>query len=205
MILFFNGWGMDTSAIRHLDGSGYALVELNDYSTINFCEEEYAGYEEIYVVAWSLGVWVASEVLHKSNLKLKKVIAINGTLNPIHHTEGIHPTVFEQTINGWNETNSTRFLRRVVGSRKELALHEAKFASRPVEEQKKELEALQVEIKASRFPELKFDVALIGVHDAIFSAKNQHCFWQNKSSCIELDMPHYPFLKFSNWNDIIEL
>lgn len=205
LILFFNGWAMESVAIKHLTPNNYDLVEFNDYSTIDFDENEYVEYKEITVVAWSLGVWVASYILGKSNLTIKKAIAINGTLNPVHLNEGIHPTIFEGTINGWNEQNRTRFLMRTIGGRKEFVSHMSKFGNRSVKNQKKELEDLYNRINESMPLVLKFDTALIGTKDAIFTPKNQQNYWQGKTNCKYIEMPHYPFLKLSAWGDIIEI
>lgn len=205
LILFFNGWAMDSAAIKHLSPNNYDIVEFNDYSTIDFYENEYVAYEEINVVAWSLGVWAASYILGESNLSIKKAIAINGTLNPVHLSEGIHPTIFEGTITGWNEQNRTRFFMRTIGGRKEFASHISKFGNRSIKNQKEELEVLYNQINESVPLSLKFNKALIGRQDAIFSPENQQNYWQVKTNCKHLEMPHYPFLKFSDWNDIIEI
>jgi biotin synthesis protein BioG len=203
LILFFNGWGMDKSSINHLKSDNFDIIEFNDYSLIDFNENEYVNYESLYVVAWSLGVWVASFSLYNCSLPIKKVIAINGTLNPVSASEGIHPTIFKGTLTGWNEESRTRFLIRIIGGRKEYSKHVSKFGVRIPENQKAELVSLDRRINASKVKSIRFDTILIGNQDAIFSPENQKHYWIGKANCKYFDMPHYPFLQFSSWEEIL--
>lgn len=203
LILFFNGWGMDSSAVSHIASESYDLVEFNDYTTLNFDEQEFSDYAEIYVVAWSLGVWAASHLLNKCTLRLKKAIAINGTLNPIDAKEGIHPTIFEGTLNGWSEKNRTRFMMRMFGGKNEFEANRLKFGNRTIENQKEELKSLFENIQSYNKLHYVFDTAIIGTQDAIFLHQNQLIYWQGKAVCKLIEMSHYPFLYVSNWADII--
>lgn len=205
LILFFNGWGMDHSAVSHLENSGYDIIEFHDYRIIDFEEREYSTYKEVYLVAWSLGVWAASCALEKSSLPITKSIAINGTQNPVHPKEGIHPAIFEGTINGWNEKNKTRFLRRTIGSKNKFESYVSKFGERKLENQKEELISLYLQIKNGKTIDFKFDTALIGNKDTIFTSQNQLNQWEGKSKLIHFKMPHYPFFQFNSWDEIIKL
>lgn len=204
LILFFNGWGMNSSAVQHLKPNNYDIVEFNDYCTISFNENEYVGYKEIYVVAWSLGVWAASFALNKSNLPLSKAIAINGTQNPVHPKEGIHPTIFEGTLNGWNEKNRRRFLIRTIGGKNEFEASASRFGKRELENQKAELSSMYEHIKQHDTLNFKFNVSLIGNRDAIFTPENQSNYWDGKVDYKLVEMPHYPFFQFSTWDEIIK-
>lgn len=44
---------------------GYDLMVVYDYSTLDFDENQLSGYNEIKVIAWSMGVWAAAQVLQK--------------------------------------------------------------------------------------------------------------------------------------------
>lgn len=204
LILFFNGWGLESTAISDLNANNFDLIEFNDYSSLDFDESEFQAYAEIYVVAWSLGVWAASYILAESTLAIKKAIAINGTANPVDAKEGIHPTIFKETLSGWNEKNRTRFMMRIIGGKNEFETNRSKFGNRTVENQKTELSCLYEHIQQSSKASFNFDTALIGNQDSIFLTENQLNYWQNKAACKTIDMPHYPFLHCTSWENIIK-
>ena len=206
LILFFNGWGMDSSAIAHLEPNNFDVIEFNDYQDLEFNPLDYSNYQNIYVVAWSLGVWAASFILEHSNLTIKKAIAINGTQNPIDTKEGIDPAIFKGTIEGWNEKNKTRFLMRTMGGKSEFDTHISKLGIRPIENQKTELESIykHVENNPDKVYNFRFKTALIGNQDAIFTPENQEQHWASKTNFHNMEMPHYPFLKFKDWDTIIK-
>ena len=90
VILFFNGWGQDHSIINHLDRSSYDIIAFSDYDDdFTIDESVLQNYSEINVVAWSMGVWACAKALQNTRLKLKRSIAINGTLRPIDDNKGI--------------------------------------------------------------------------------------------------------------------
>lgn len=203
VIIFFNGWGMDNAAIGHLDTTGYGLYVLNDYSRLDLIEETFGGYREIYVIAWSLGVWAAIHALSKCTLPVKKAIAINGTAKPADTTKGIHPAIFKGTLEGWSEKNRERFLIRITGGKKTYLANKPKFGTRTVEGQKSELDSIYRQLTDMEPNDFVFDQAIIGNADAVFTPASQLNFWKGKAQCISVDMPHYPFLYFTMWNDII--
>ncbi len=203
VIIFFNGWGMDNAAICHLDTTGYELYVLNDYSKLGLIEETFSGYREIYVVAWSLGVWAAMCILSKCTIPVKKAIAINGTAKPMDVTKGINPIIFKGTLEGWDEKNRERFLMRIIGGKKTYLENRQKFGKRTIESQKAELEAISMQLAEIEKSDFVFDQAMIGTADAIFTPENQLNYWSSKTQCITIDMPHYPFLHFTSCHEII--
>lgn len=203
LILFFNGWGMDSATINHLKTGDYDIVEFNDYKVLDLDVDIYKNYSEIYVVAWSLGVLAASLVLTNTTLSIRKSIAINGTLNPVDAKEGIHPTIFKGTYEGWNEKNRERFLVRIVGSKKEFEANRSNFGTQLIDNQKEELAKLYDYSQQNIAKNFHFDIALIGNKDAIFPYENQLKYWEDKSKIKVLDIPHYPFLHFTDWDKII--
>lgn len=205
VILFFNGWGQDDSAVAHLTSTQYDVLTFNNYKQINSFEEDILSYGEIYLVAWSLGVWNAAAMLAENPEKLQKAIAINGTLNPIDEEQGIHPAIYNGTLSGWNEKNRERFLLRIIGDRKLFAQNRSKFGSRSVLDQQEELQAIANNFKKRGAAKFYYDTAIIGTEDAIFAKQNQVNHWQNKSQYKLVDMPHYPFLHFKTWDEIVNL
>jgi len=203
LILFFNGWGMDSSAVKHLETADYNILHCNDYTELTTIEESLLQYSEIYIVAWSLGVWVAAQVINKQNIQAKKAIAINGTLNPIHTTEGIPPEIYQGTLDGWSEKNRRRFLMRIAGGAKPFLAHQDRFGNRTVENQQEELKAIQLQNQTKNDTSISYDLAVIGSEDAIFAEANQWNYWNGKAEIHKVDMPHYPFFHFTSWEQII--
>lgn len=204
-ILFFNGWGMDASAINHLDTKGFDVCMFYDYKTIRPLEMNLSAYSKIHVVAWSLGVWAAGFVIDILGVKTVKSIAINGTQFPVDLSLGIHPSVFKNTHANWNNANRNRFNRRVLGGKAAFELHQHKLTSREIEEQQVELEVILELVTKKGIPVFNFETALIGQKDLIFSPCNQWRFWKRRAIVIELALPHYPFNYFRNWQQIISL
>ncbi len=205
LILFFNGWGMVAAAVAHLDAAGYDLFMLNNYTELNPIDEKFDGYREIYVVAWSLGVWAASTVICKSEIQITQAIAINGTLKPVDENEGIPPAIFKGTLGGWSEKTRERFLMRMAGGAKEYLKNQSKFGSRSIADQKSELESIFNQCQSLGESSFRFDKAVSGNQDAIFTPDNQRKSWQGKAELHSLDMPHYPFAHFTSWEQIISL
>lgn len=205
LILFFNGWGMDNSAVEHLNSTDYDILMLNDFAEIKPLNKTFDTYSEVYVIAWSLGVWAASQVLSKSSITVTKAIAINGTLKPIDDKEGIPPVIFEGTLTGWAEKTRERFLMRIAGGAKVYLKNQTKFGSRSIENQKSELALIYKQYQTLGEGSLAFDKAIVGNQDAIFAAGNQLKSWHGNAECLSFDIPHYPFLHFTSWEQIISI
>lgn len=204
-IIYFNGWGMDKNAIEHLNTDGYDLCMFSQFNEIKEVENEFQNYEKTYLVAWSLGVWVAARSLENSGINFEKSMAINGTLSPIDPQKGIQPRVFEMTLEGWNERNRNKFNVRVMGGQEAYFNQANRLPERNVSEQKEELFFLQQDIKSNKMPNFRFSSVVIGRDDMIFLAKNQWNAWSGKAKVTERHLAHYPFAVFQNWADIIAL
>lgn len=204
-ILFFNGWGMDELAISHLEMSGFDVCMCYDYTTVQPLKEDFSSYQKIVVVAWSLGVWAAAEVLSKSKIKIVKSIALNGTMQPVDLSYGIDPSVFEKTQLNWNISNRERFNRRMLGGKFESDLNQKTLSNRGVEEQKNELKSILRNVSKKNQLDFNFDSVLIGQKDLIFNPSNQWQFWKRKAAITEEVIPHYPFNYLISWEQIIRL
>lgn len=205
LVLFFNGWGMDEHAVNHLKTDGFDVLMLNDYSQLILEEELVYEYRNLFVVAWSLGVWAATNVLSGCQWNISKAIAINGTQKPIDSEYGIAPHVFQATLNNWDEKNRKRFNARMFGGMKSMLQYSNCLPCREMVNQNDELTFLQTGIMKQEPVKFKFDVAVIGNNDMIFFADNQQKFWQEKAKIINSDLPHFPFIEFESWEQILGL
>lgn len=103
VIIFFNGWGMDENAVIRLSGI-YDLLMVYDYRHLenkNFPVLE--EYQEIFVVAWSMGVWAASNVIPELPFSPSRLIALNGTEHPVDDHWGIPCRIYQLTEKGMDE------------------------------------------------------------------------------------------------------
>ncbi len=82
LILCLAGWSTSPELFRHLEVPEQTdLWIAYDYRTLGF-EETFAPYKEVHLVAWSLGVWVATR-LWAGHRSFTTATALNGT--PFSH------------------------------------------------------------------------------------------------------------------------
>ena len=210
LILFFNGWGMDHNPVKHIDCSSFDVLEFHDYTSpdLVFDLAELANnYDSVYLVAWSLGVWAAAEILSNSEIQFKRAIAINGTVAPISDNYGLSPDVFQGTIDNWSEKSRFAFNRRMCRERDELDFFVSNSPDRSIESQKLELSALQDRIIHNDLSgSISFDLAVIGMYDKIFLPERQQQFWDgNAVESQILPAGHYFFKNVPDWRIILGL
>ena len=79
LLLIFSGWAASPEIFRHLETEPDTNLWIcYDYRGIEF-EEDLSDYREISLVAWSLGVWVASVVFAHTQISFTTAVADNGT------------------------------------------------------------------------------------------------------------------------------
>lgn len=203
-ILFFNGWGMDENAVKHLEFNDFDVCMFNNYVSLEDFSFDFESYDECYIVAWSLGVWAAANVGLNTD-KIVKSIAINGSLKPKDRDFGIPPAIFEATANNWDERNKLKFNMRILGGRAEYQQTKAVLGNRSIENQKNELIAIDKQVGQGLQSEISFDTCIIGTKDLIFPPQNLKKYWTGKVKIIEMEIMHYPFNQFKSWNEIVEM
>jgi biotin synthesis protein BioG len=206
-ILFFNGWSCDETPFSQLLSEEYDVLMCYDYRDILQSKEIkrlFENYEEIYLLAWSLGVYVANLLMKDRKNLFADAIAINGTVHPIDNLKGIPPAVFQGTISGLNEKNLEKFWMRMCGGKSAYQHFHANLPKRDLDDQLKELLELQSIIQNHFTDWSIYNKALIGNKDFIFSADNQRNAWSKDTVSIERDYPHYCFDNWNTWDEIIE-
>lgn len=162
-----------------------------DYRSTEFDFSLVSGYESVRLVAWSMGVWAASQVFAASPGFIGRSVAVNGTVYPVDGEKGILPDIFYGTLNGLNEQTLGRFYRRMCGDIAGLEAFRAKAPCRPLEELREELEAvgkLAASLPVSLF---RWDQAIVGRRDKIFLPHNQLRAWAGVTEIEERDIEHY--------------
>lgn len=211
LIIFFNGWGMDENAIKHLQAEEYDIVMLYDYNSLDTDLKFDKEYEQINLIAWSMGVMAASvcfksadgstdknpfSVLYKTCKKFKSV-AMNGTLKPIDFEYGIHPKIYDLTIQGFDEKGRDKFVSNMFDYSSGANVYKAGVREDSLENLRAELAALK-NYKGNEY--FSYDKVYISKNDKIIPTKHQVNYWGVEPN---LEGGHYPFFNFAKWSEIL--
>lgn len=206
LILCLAGWSTSPELFHHLEVPEQTdLWIAYDYRKLTF-EETFDSYKEVHLIAWSLGVWVATH-LWAGKRSFTTATAINGTPFPIHDTLGIPTTIFEGTLNHISEEGMRRFNRRMCGDKETLNRY-SELPLRPLEEIKEELEFLYNHILPEKIglsdPQIStfWDRAILSTEDKIFPITHLRNYWQGRCPIQEIKAPHLPFYHYQSWNEL---
>ncbi|HFP7708909.1 DUF452 domain-containing protein [Campylobacter jejuni] len=189
LIVVFGGFASHPSHFSHLK-SDKNVILFYDYENfdLNF---NFKAFDELFLIAFSMGVCVANRLLKELNFKQK--IAINGTNLGIDKSKGIHLTIFKKTLQNFKLEH---FKEALFKERKSLAKD---FIFKDEKVLKIELEKL-------------FDFALTKqeenlLWDKVYSSKEDEIFPPNAlknsfKNLIFLDEPHFAFFHFKTWDEI---
>ena len=192
LIIFFNGWGMDDLIISHLETGDYDVVVLYDYNDLNL-DINFPEYQEKHVVAWSMGVMVAT-LFDFENVKTKT--AICGTPFTVHNEFGIPEKIYRLTYRTFSEKTVQKFMDRMFFEKPYLD----KFTNRNIESLKTELEKMAEYNPNETY---QYTKAIIPSDDLIIPTENQGNYWRNKTDIIEIKSGHCPFGLFKSWSELI--
>ena len=190
LIIFFNGWGMDETIVSHLEYEKYDILMFYDYNSLDtdFDFSELKNYNSVYLVAWSMGVMMATLF----DIEYKTKTAVNGTLKPISDEFGIPNRIYDLTLKNFNPIGVKKFIKNMFNE--EIKLPETK---REFENQKSELFALKG-YKAN--DEFQYNRIIISSEDKIIPTKNQTAFWKIEPN---VNSGHAPFYLFKKWSELL--
>ena len=198
LLLFFNGWAMNETPVKHLDCEDFDVLVLFDYRDINFNfnQFDFNKYDKKYLICWSMGVYVAN--LFKNILAdFDEKIAINGTTSIIDDNFGIPEKIYKITVKLLNEDSCDKFIKNMFDNGK---LNPNITITRTLQELKEELISIQkIELKET----LTFDKAIVSDNDRIVPTKNQLNFWENKAKIEKINSTHCPFEIYSKWTELL--
>lgn len=173
LLLIFAGWSTDASAFAGLKAAGYDIAVLSDYNSLQM--PDVGVYDEVVVMAWSLGVWAASVVLPDSSLPVTLAVAVNGTPWPVSDSRGIPESVFRATAESLTELSFRKFRRRMGG----VSLPRG---PRSIESLVSELRAIDESLRpVDRFV---WDRAVVSDNDAIFPPAGQLAAWKGTRTAV---------------------
>ena len=191
LTLFFLGFGQDAIPFKNLN-PGTDLVLVYDYGDDKADFSFLKQYKHIKVVAWSLGVMMANYLVASLPIKADKLIAFNGTPCGIDDTKGVRSDLYNATLINLSEDNMLKFYRRMCGRGPLFNEFLNEKPDRSLESLKHELTFLKDKASNLVVPEIIWDVAYIGIKDAIVSAQNQEEGWQGNARLItHIDAAHY--------------
>ena len=120
LLLIFTGWSTDARLFRGREfPAGWNATVCSGFDGTPVPPEELDGYDTIYVLAWSLGVAAAADLLPPD--KITAAFAVNGTERPADDLMGIPEAIFRGTRDNLSPRNLVKFRRRVAGSAEAFA------------------------------------------------------------------------------------
>ncbi len=209
LILFFNGWGMDQRIVSHLHADADTdVLMVYDYRDLSLADEtirDINAYQYIDVLAWSMGVWAYTTVQEQFANRIRRAIALNGTLRPIDDEYGIPETVYNATIQHFSEAGRTKFFQRMCGSAETVQWFGPHQPQRSLDEQREELIAIQRAARL-RHPQTitPFTCALISRRDKIIPTQHQLEYWRGTVDYTLIDSPHCAFGRWNSWKEIFD-
>ena len=201
LIVFFAGWGCDENQFTNLHDRKDVLI-LYDYHdlSLNF---DFTRYANIYVIAYSAGVFVASIMADQlPNLRCK--IAVCGNPYLFDENLGISQATV-QVLNDITLDNYLDFRRRyMVFSNDEYERYNQLQSLRTLESCADELTALQKMYNES-IAQINplFDKAIVADNDLIFRLSAQQDFYKEKLHIIP-NARHHVFFRFKSFEEILE-
>ena len=192
LIIIFAGWGMDSRPFRDLHAQGYDILIVWDYRNLTFNWTPLMRYEEICLIAWSMGVFAASLTIHEIDPRITKRIAVCGTLDPISDRRGIPTATYHGTINALTPGSLHKFYRRMCSDTKQFEQFREHRPQRPLAELIDELNAIETHTIFHTPQVDNWDLAIIGRNDRIFPVANQLSAWRQTAPTKIEDCGHLP-------------
>jgi biotin synthesis protein BioG len=205
LIVFCNGWGMDSHPFSIIPTEKYDVLNVYDFrgydnlaSVLQAMEE----YSERILLSWSMGVWAGQLIFSQYEGLFTRTIAINGTICPIHDDFGIPRELFTGTMKAWSDISRSKFYYRVCGNRQLYAAFCEHQPQRSLTDQQQELgyyldAAECLERDTSIYTEI-----IISDNDRIVSTDHQRAFWGEGNVTIVAGS-HFLFYNWQSWDDLL--
>ncbi len=204
LLVLFAGWGMDYHLFSNLHHGAYDIIVVWDYRLLfdaptgntrpfGYLLAVASKYQEICILAWSMGVYAAQQIMDRLPSALSRCIAVNGTVNPIDDKEGIPESIYNATLDRLDATGWAKFCRRMLGGASRMAEMSDRMPKRPIEELEEELRVLGEGARrhSTLLPHDRWDMAILTDGDAIFPIENQRRSWRNNCT-VEVEGCHVP-------------
>ncbi len=202
LIIFFSGWGCDENQFTNLHDHKDVLI-LYDYQDLNL-DFDFSKYDNIYVIAYSAGVFVASIMADKLP-NVRKKVAVCGNPYLFDENLGLSSQII-QVFRNITLDNYLEFRRQyMVFSTDEYEKYNQLQSRRTIESCENELNALQKmyqERKAQIAP--LFDKVIAAENDLIFKLSVQKDFYKDNLRIIK-NARHHIFFRFNSFEEILNV
>ena len=178
LLLFFAGWGMDEQPFVDFCPVDADFMVCYDYRSLEFDEAVLHRYQSVRLVAWSMGVWAASQLWGGKRDLFTGAVAVNGTPFPIDDERGIPHLIYKGTLEGLNESSLRKFRLRMCGSAEAFNHLMMRAPRRNLEELHEELRCIGESAMRMPSSSFKWDKAVVGTNDRIFAPDNQLRAWE---------------------------
>ena len=200
LILFFSGWGCYYNQFTNLHDRKDVVI-LYDYQDLNL-DFDFSAYANIYVIAYSAGVFVAS-ILVDDIPNVRQKIALCGNPYLFDEKSGIS----QENIRALREITLDNYLdfrrKYMVFSDEEYERYNKLESLRSIESCENELNALE-----KMYQEKKdainpvFDKAIVAENDLIFKLPAQKDFYKDKLQVVK-NARHHIFFHFNSFEDML--
>lgn len=200
LIVFFAGWGCDYNQFVNLHDKIDVLI-LYDYQNLKL-DFDFRKYHNIYIIAYSAGIFVSCLVSDKIP-NVRKKIALCGNPYLFDNILGINAQKLE-ILKNINLDNYLEFRRNyMVYSDEEYKKYNELQSLRSIESCANELTYLQKlynEYKDTIEP--KFDKAYAAENDLLFNVDAQKDFYKDKLNIIK-NARHHIFFRFNSFEEML--
>ena len=172
--VFYTGWGMDAHVFEHLLTGDQDTLIVWDYTDLTLADMPVEN-RSIDLIAWSMGVWAATQTLPTE--QIVSAIAINGTPTPIDDERGIPSAIFDGTLATLSENGLARFRCRMCGGASAMANFMEHAPQRDLEDLRTELAALGNAIRTLPDKPFPWTQAVGCTNDKIFPIASQQAAW----------------------------
>jgi len=196
---------MDPHPFEMIPSPNHDLVMVYDYRDLMLPElDDLLGetYENLHLVAWSMGVWAAGFLPLEIRNRFASTTAVNGTLTPIDKRYGIDPAAFTNMIETFSSASLEQFYLSMFTERTEAEQFLAHRPQRSPAMILEELICLRNSYETHGPARDIFTRKLVGSRDRIFPARNQIKSW-GRDRCIVIKAPHFPFYGWPGWDHLI--
>lgn len=209
LIIFYNGWGMDSTPFRPLLSEKYDVLGCYDYSE-NLCSIDIKKlaqiYNRIHLIGWSMGVVYGQRHFEDVAHYFDKAIAVNGTLRPVNEFHGIPVDICRATLEALNDENLVKFYRRMCRSSSVIRIFMNNRPQRSIDNIKNELAMIMEDMEMTHVESSIYTDIMLSEKDMIVPTKNQVCFWNvaKAEKVKRLNSGHFPFYLWKSWDDLLE-
>lgn len=203
LVLFFAGWGSSPAYFDEMTARNCDVWMFYDYRLPQLpddLDDTLLKYNQVVVIGWSFGVWMANHLCLSIKQKLTGAVAINGTLNPVDDMEGIPTAIFNGTLDGLSPRGVEKFNRRMA-IEKEHTLNILKAAMHRTFDDVYE----ELSLFADRLTHADnhiYNRAIVGEQDRIFPAENQLRHWHHQAETVAAGLGHFVFFDLNHWDTL---